>query len=335
MIYDCFTFFNELDLLEIRLNVLKDVVDRFVLVEAGETHTGKPKPFLFEANRERFAEFASRIKYIKIEKFPACCKTPWWRENLQRNAIAEGLSEALDDDIILISDLDEIPRPDKIRQFATRPGVKVFDQCYYSFYLNYRNVRQQYWYGTRMVSYRDFKHAFDGVSVAVDEFLPLAVNVGTTASKLRCRKLPRARGGHVIIRGGGWHFTCLGGAKAVVEKMRAVAPHHDFDSDDPALTETYVAGLLARGVGPGLKMNCFAVLMDDGFPVYLRENLARYGHLLFPVSDEYLRLVRWACLFRTIQGKLIQFAEWGLMATGIHRFLHRVRMRVLSWKGAV
>ena len=59
MIYDCFTFFNELDLLEIRLNVLRDVVDRFVLVEAGETHTGKRKPLYFRENAARFAAFAA------------------------------------------------------------------------------------------------------------------------------------------------------------------------------------------------------------------------------------------------------------------------------------
>ena len=55
MIYDCFTFFNELDLLEIRLNILAEHVDRFVLVEANRTHTGITKPFFFEANRARFS----------------------------------------------------------------------------------------------------------------------------------------------------------------------------------------------------------------------------------------------------------------------------------------
>ena len=91
MIYDCFSFFNELDLLEIRLNVLKDVVDKFVLVEAGETHTGKPKPLYFKENEARFAAFRDRIIYVAIERFPEVCTTSWARENWQRNAIAEGL----------------------------------------------------------------------------------------------------------------------------------------------------------------------------------------------------------------------------------------------------
>ena len=108
MIYDCFGFFNELDLMEIRLNVLKDVVEKFVLVEAGETHSRKTKPLYFKENAARFAEFRDRIVYVGIERFPDVCVTDWARENYQRNAIADGLKGAKDDDV-LVSDLDEIP----------------------------------------------------------------------------------------------------------------------------------------------------------------------------------------------------------------------------------
>jgi len=71
MIYDCFTFFNELDLLEIRLNVLKDVVDRFVLVEATQTFTGRPKPLYYKENAARFAAFADRIIHVVVDDFSA------------------------------------------------------------------------------------------------------------------------------------------------------------------------------------------------------------------------------------------------------------------------
>lgn len=178
MVYDCFTFFNELDLLEIRLNVTKDVVDRFVLVEAGETHAGRPKPMMFAENRARFATFADRIAYVAVERFPSVCTTDWARENWQRNAISKGLEGAQDGDAVLISDLDEIPRPEAVRANIGRKGVTAFDQTYYAYYLNYRNVRQQWWLGTRMVSYRDFLHAFDGADVVVNEFPPPAVNEG-------------------------------------------------------------------------------------------------------------------------------------------------------------
>lgn len=329
MIYDCFSFFNELDLLEIRLNVLKDVVDKFVLVEAGETHTGKPKPLYFKENEARFAEFKDRIIYVGIAKFPDLCKTSWGRENYQRNAIAEGLKDAKDEDIILISDLDEIPRPEKIAQYAAVPGVKAFDQTYYAFYLNYRNVRQQWWLGTRMVSYRDFCHAFDGVVVLRNEFLPEWVNEGTTASKIRCRKLPRSRGGQHIVKSGGWHFTCLGGAAAILRKMKAVVPHHNFDPDDPSLTVEKIEALLAKGQGPALKMNCFGVPIDETFPAHLRIHQDRYAHLVFNVTPDYFRQVRFARFFRTIQGRLIQFCEWAIPSR-LHNFLHFIRMKFLG-----
>lgn len=328
MIYDCFSFFNELDLLEIRLNILKDVVDKFVLVEAGETHTGKPKPFYFEEDRGRFSEFLDRIEYVKIDRFPDCCKTAWARENWQRNAIAKGLVGCSDDDSILISDLDEIPNPEKVRGLVGKPGVMAFRQNYYSFYLNYRSVRDFRWCGTRMLSYRDFLHCFDDVDVYDNEILVRDVNDGTTASKIRCRRLPRGRGGEHVISNGGWHFTCLGGAEAVLAKMRAVVPHHDFNPDNPNLTVERVAELIERGRGPALKMNCFAAPIDDSFPKYIRENQAKYAHLIFNITPEYMKRVRWARFGRTLQGRLIQLAE-AACPPALHNWLHLIKMRIL------
>ena len=330
MIYDCFSFFNELDLLEIRLNVLKDVVDRFVLVEAGETHTGKPKPFYFEENRDRFAAFADRIVYRKLAKFPDGCKTAWWRENIQRNEIARALVGAEDDDTIIVSDLDEIPRPEKILAYAKRPGVKIFRQAYYAFYLNYLNVRWRRWGGSRMLSYRDFKGGYDGLEFYENEFLIPELNRGTTASKIRARNLPRSRGGTIDIRNGGWHFTNLGGAEAVARKMASFA-HQEYNPGEGKIDLDAVEKIIQNGSGVFWKMNCFAVPIDETFPKYLRENLSRYSHLVFKVTPEYSRRVRVARFFRTLQGRFIQFAEW-VCPLAFHNWLHHVRLRVRGTK---
>ena len=324
MIYDCFSFFNELDLLEIRLNVLKDVVDKFVLVEAGETHSGRPKPLYFRESEARFAAFKDRIVYVCIEKFPDVCKTDWARENYQRNAIAEGLKDAKDDDVVLVSDLDEIPRPEVVSGLTGTPGVKVFDQTYYSFYLNYRNVRQQWWHGTRMVSYRDFCHAFDGVDVYEDEFLPSAVNAGTTASKIRCRRLPRARGGQTIVKNGGWHFTCLGGAAAVAKKIASFA-HQEFNPGDKNIRIEDIESMIRAGRGPFWEMRCFAEKFDDSYPEYVRENQSAYPSLIYPVSEKYLRDVRWSRLYHTLRGKLIGACELA-MPQCVANILHRAKL---------
>lgn len=326
MVYDCFTFFNELDLLEIRLNVLKDVVDRFVIVEAGETHTGKSKPFYFEENRARYADFSDHIVYLKIERFPEG-HDAWWNENYQRNFLIEGLKDARDDDDVLISDLDEIPNPEIVAQWKGTDGVKTFHQCYYAFYLNYQNVRNLNLTTTKMLPYRLVKTAFDGVDVLKNEFLPPDINQGTTLTKIRRRTLPRARGGERILKNAGWHFTCLGGAESLVTKMRAVAPHHDFDPDDPRLTPERMTELIAKGRGPALKMNCFAVPIDGRFPVYICENRERYAALIFNVTPKYLRSVRFARALRTVQGRCIQFAEW-VCPRALHNFLHHLRMRL-------
>ena len=135
MIYDCFTFFNELDLLEIRLNVLNDVVDRFVLVEAGQTHTGKPKRLLYEENKLRYSKFADKIIHVRIDSFPSG-HDAWWNENYQRNAIMQGLKCAKDDDIVMISDLDEIPRPELVAEYSKKAGVWSFNMISFGFYLN-------------------------------------------------------------------------------------------------------------------------------------------------------------------------------------------------------
>lgn len=328
MIYDCFTFFNELDLLEIRLNVLKDVVDRFVLVESDRTFTNRPKALVYESNKERFAAFADRIIHVVVTDYPEYT-SPWAYESIQRNHIADGLREARPEDVVLVSDVDEIPDPDKVRSFAAHPGVKVFDERYFAYYLNFRNVRQRRWWGTKMLSYADFCHCFDGVDVLYDEFLPQALNAGTTASKIRMRNLPCSRGGVMRLPDAGWHFTSLGGTQAVIEKLKSYS-HQEHSHEEGHFDPAVIERLIREGKSPGLKMNCFAVPLDESFPRYLRENLSRYRTLLFQPSDAYLRSTRIPRFLRTLQGIAIHGIERILFATGIHVKLHRLRVWILS-----
>jgi beta-1,4-mannosyl-glycoprotein beta-1,4-N-acetylglucosaminyltransferase len=113
MTYDSFVFFNELDLLEIRLAELSPVVDRFVIVESTRTFTGAEKPLWFWENRSSFAEFAERIVHVVVDDMPDGVDA-WARERHQRNCIARGLQSCSDSDYILISDVDEIPRSELV-----------------------------------------------------------------------------------------------------------------------------------------------------------------------------------------------------------------------------
>lgn len=108
-IYDCFTFYNELDLLEIRLKELYNIIDHFVIVESNQTFTNRAKPFLFEENKSRYSKYLDKIIHVKVEDMPGSAN-PWDNERHQRNAILRGISTAAKDDIIIVSDCDEIPR---------------------------------------------------------------------------------------------------------------------------------------------------------------------------------------------------------------------------------
>lgn len=112
-VYDCFTFYNEFELLELRLKSLWNVVDYFVIVEADKTHTNKPKPFYFWERQDDFKEFFPKIRHLPVEmNVPFKGTGDWSIENAQRDAILYGLEDAAPDDLILISDLDEIPAPE-------------------------------------------------------------------------------------------------------------------------------------------------------------------------------------------------------------------------------
>ena len=113
-IYDCFTFYNEFELLELRLKSLYDIVDYFVIIEANRTHTNKPKPLNLLEHKDEFKDFLPKIRYINLDatKVPFKGVGDWSIENAQRNGIMAGLADANPDDLIFISDLDEIPSPD-------------------------------------------------------------------------------------------------------------------------------------------------------------------------------------------------------------------------------
>ncbi len=113
-VYDCFTFYNEFELLELRLMALWDVVDYFVIVEANLKHQGEPKDFNLLKRADDFKDFWTKIRYVAADltQVPFKGTGDWSLENAQRNAIMNGIGDAADDDLIMISDLDEIPAPD-------------------------------------------------------------------------------------------------------------------------------------------------------------------------------------------------------------------------------
>lgn len=299
MIYDCFIFFNELDLLEIRLNVLGDVVDKFVLVEATKTHTGKPKPLHYQDNKKRFADFADKIIHIIVDDFPEPPSnyTPrqasWMRENFQRNAILRGLSEAKPDDLILISDLDEIPCPQSVvaatrfSKGVTALGLEVF--CYY---LNFKNYTHYEINCTRATRFGEISNG--KLRIPANANLDSIVNGGNTMTNVRYSTPTR------LLHKAGWHFSYLGGAEAIVNKIGSIAIEYANEKNTNA---KWIAQTIEKGEDiTGCGGRYFVVPLDERFPRYIRDNRTRFSSLVYEPDAGYYRRNRWPRIESFVRG---------------------------------
>ncbi len=262
-LFDCFPFFNELDLLELRLSELDGVVDRFVLVEADFTHTGQPKPLYFAENRERFATWADKITHIVVSDDPG--GFAWRREFYQREVILRGLEECRPDDMILISDIDEIPRAEVAARLCD--GHSDFDQFF---------APELGFYYYRL----DLKAPEPWRAVAAAPYHLLA-GIGPNAA----RSLARQGVGQTIPNAG-WHFTWMGDAARFLEKMRAYAHQEHrarFDADAGGhaarLERLFAASDWEPADIPGLRTDLQRVPIAEDHPRHVRAALDHYRRL--------------------------------------------------------
>lgn len=256
-VHDCFLFFNELDALELRLEELDPVVDRFVLVEATTTFSGRPKPLVFQENRDRFARFASKLTHVVVDELEG--KDAWTREARQRDAMLRGLAGATPDDVVLISDVDEIPRAGAVRHFV-ESGVEAaaFELRFYYYRLNCQNVR-----GTPR-------------------------NTWNVALRRRALTSPQAtrvdKHGYPTLPDAGWHFSCLGDPGSIRTKIEAFS-HQELNlprfTDEAEIQRRMRAGadLFDR---PGFEWRY--VPLDGSFPRHVLSNPERFAHLIEPVA---------------------------------------------------
>lgn len=237
-VFDCFLFFNELDLLELRLNVLNDCVDYFVIVESAITFQGEEKEYCFEKNRSRFAKYENKIHYFKVDKYtidfanlpyinaPKSAdeealnriykfidecnhfdkqKEFWWGNDFfQRECIGRALAAETpaSDDLILLSDVDEIPNPEtlnRIKETILPQSLLCLRQHEFCYYLNYYHNSD--WIGTCCFLYGPYAH--------------ISLNAIRFSTKRDEGLSP------TIVDNGGWHFTSLGGVEAIKKKIKS------------------------------------------------------------------------------------------------------------------
>lgn len=278
-VYDCFSYFNEDMLLELRLETLWDHVDCFVISEATYTHSGRPKPLNFSP--ERFDRYRQKIRYLVVDHLPPGPVDFWKSENYQRNFLREGLKDACPDDLVMISDLDEIPRPESIARYDPRFLRGDFEQGYYSYFLNNlwcENAKPRFWYGSKITTHRHFTGFFNSNASSV--------RIYKSSGLLRSIKRTWFRRFRVqVIPDGGWHFTWIMNPRGIVEKIESTV-HQELNVaqyKDPQMIERVIRS--GRDLfRPEMRYRAQAV--DAALPQAVTNNISKYKDwLLLPEHE--------------------------------------------------
>jgi hypothetical protein len=274
-IYDCFTFYNEHELLDLRLRELYAHVDHFVIVESNQTFTNRAKPWNFDVNR--YPEYADKIIYVQVEDMPNSTNA-WDNEHHQRNAIVRGLANAADDDIIIVSDVDEVLRPAAVDYLRTsEQTIFALRMPLYNFKFNYMREtpgRYDVWAmaARRSVlgnelgkitpnSLRDLRHSFHSAP-------HLLTNNG-------CE----------VVEHAGWHFSYFGDDVYVADKIQNFSHQ---EANRPELIEqiSVEASIASRKEWDRSSGNHYVVVaVDDYFPQTVTANLDRYQQYILAETE--------------------------------------------------
>ena len=222
MILDCFTFFNELDMLEGRLKYLYNDVDYFVIVEANHTHSGKSKPLNFLANIARYKPYLDKILYFphtneKLNELDLTYKPQtmdshtvhWYLENCQRNHIMQALKFFPEDTLVMISDCDEIPSKHfvNLSKHVIQSGEQHTMVAHQMLFYNNFNYKLDYtWYGTVMTTIKEIQ-------------------------KVDVQWFRNNRGTYSFVWNGGWHLSYWGSAQDISYKIQNFA-HQEYNKEE-------------------------------------------------------------------------------------------------------
>ena len=232
-IYDCFMFYDENVILDIRLNYLNKFVDKFVIVESKYAHNGEKRRLLF--NKNNYKKFAKKIVYLVVNKKPnglinlkdkklydinsIKILNAIKRENFQRNYIFNGIKNAHKDDVIIISDIDEIPKLDFFNFNKISNKIYIFEQKFFYYKLNLFDPNVS-WYGTRMCKFSKLLSPQWLRNIKAKNYPIWRFDI--LFSKNRYFN-------NVIIKDGGWHFSYLKNPLGIKKKLRTYLHHNEYD----------------------------------------------------------------------------------------------------------
>ena len=263
-IYDCFSYWDEDLLLDLRLNILNDYVDYFVIVEGNKTWQNNSKKLRFDI--QKFSKFRNKIIYIPVEDMPDG-NNPYLRENFQRNCITRGLKKSSPDDLIVISDLDEIPNPKVLDKFKLNMKFAVFKQMHFYYKFNMHSTVNPFWYGSR---------------ICVKKYLKSPQWLRNLKFKKRpFWRIDKFRLNN-IIENGGWHFCNLKSPDQLLYKYQNLCETNDpyiFNEkiDSKYLDVEEIKKKILSGddiIGRNEKYEVIEI--NENFPDFIKRNKDKY-----------------------------------------------------------
>ena len=262
-IYDCFQFFDEEHILDLRLNILYESVDFFVFVESTTDHQGRPKKLNYDA--KKFKKFSNKIVYIVVDDTEEAIKKPHVGgeslvEQHQRNSIVRGLKNCSDNDLIILSDVDEIPDPKKINLFNKKNQYAVFSQKMFNYKINLLNETESNWHGSKICLKKNLKSP---------QWL----------RNLKFKKYPFWRFDKIkdlqIIENGGWHFSYLQTPKNILKKIKSFS-HGEHNQPEFANEKNIEEKIKMQKNIYDLHFEYKKVEIDHTFPKYILENINKF-----------------------------------------------------------
>jgi beta-1,4-mannosyl-glycoprotein beta-1,4-N-acetylglucosaminyltransferase len=289
-IFDCFMYYDEDLILDLRLNLLNNYVDEFLIVESLYTHSGERRKLLFDINN--YSKFKNKIKYIILEKVPEDLlvlnekdteheKNSKYilnavkRENLQRNTISEGLTSASPEDIVIISDVDEIPNLENNKIKDIKNKIIFFKQKFFYYKFNLK-LNDFVWHGSKACRKKDLISP-QWLRNIKDKIYPFW-RLDTLFSNKKYQSVK-------IINNGGWHFSNIKTPADIEKKMKTYLHHREYDLNpigEKKISEIIKEKKTIYNLKNDMKSNKFdlteeLVLADiEELPYYLQKNIKKY-----------------------------------------------------------
>lgn len=266
-VYDCFMYNNEDMLLDIRLNYLNNFVDKFIIVESSLTHSGKKKKLKFDINK--YYKFKNKIRYIVVKNSPIIVKSFYknkkiWHKNHvrdqhQRNQIIRGLHDAKLNDLIMISDIDEIPKLDNF-DFKSVNKCCVFFQRLFRFKFNLESLKEYPWQGTKIIKFKYLKS-------------PQEIRE-TIVKRIKFWQFHRHFTNPKFVKDGGWHFSSILSPNKIHQKFKNGA-HGEINLKKFKNTKL-LTKKLNKKIDVLTNQKLELVKLDKSFPNYILKNKLKF-----------------------------------------------------------